>query len=348
MFYKSIAKTFLPVAAAVFMLAQPASAAAPKGYADPSKEVILKINGKNFTRENLDTAVANMMPSVAFHSSVSPRKLQKIKTTAVNSMINNELIYKDAKARGAISVSSKEIDQEIENLKKSLPPNQTLDQVLKRSKMTMTELTDYFKEKIAIKHATKAKTEEIKKTAEARVTEAFMRDYYQNNLGKFKEPEQIHLSSILIKADPSGGQKVWNEMLKKAKNVAKMAREGQDFAELAKKYSEDPNAQKGGDMGWSHMGSLFEEIDAAAAKMKVGEISEPVMTLYGYHILKLEAKKPSVQRKFEDLNKESLKSDLIAKQRTKLWTEWIEGLRAKAKIEYIAEDIKPKKEEEQE
>lgn len=340
--YKNIARALLPLAAVVFLAAPAAVAATSKGYADPSKEVVIKINGKSFTRENLETAVSNLMPSVAFHSSVSPARMQKIKMTALNNLINNELIYKLSKEKNSVDVSAKDIDEEIANIKKTLPPKQTLDQVLKRSKMTMPELKEHFRQKIAVKRASQAKTLEIKKNVEALVNEEFLRNYYDNNLAKFKEPEQIHLRSILIKADPSGGQKVWNESFKKAQEIIKKARDGQDFGELAKKYSEDPNAQKGGEMGWSHMGSLFEEIDASAANMKVGEISEPVMTIYGYHILKLEGKKPSVQKKFEEINKEQLKVDLISKERTKHWIQWLGDLRSASKIEYLAEDIKPK------
>jgi parvulin-like peptidyl-prolyl isomerase len=268
--------------------------------------------------------------------------MYKIKLTAINNLINGELIYKYAKDRNTVEVSAKDVDEEINNIKKMLPPKQTLDQVLKRSKMSMSELREHFKQKIAVRRMTQTRIQDIKKNAEALVNEAYLKNYYDNNLHKFKEPEQVHISSILIKADPSGGQKVWNESFKKAQEIIKKARDGQDFAELAKKYSEDPNAQKGGDMGWSHLGSLFEEIDASVVKMKTGEISEPVMTIYGYHILKLEGKKPSVQKKFEAINKDQLKADLVSKERAMQWGKWIRELRSASKIEYLAEDIKPK------
>jgi len=140
-------------------------------------------------------------------------------------------------------------------------------------------------------------------------------------------------------AETARGARVWNEAKKKAMDVIEKARKGEDFAELAKKHSEDPLAKSGGDMGWAHKGSLFDEIDMASAKLKEGEISEPVMTIYGYHVVKLEGRKPSVQLKFSEINQEKLKSELLNKEFRRSKQEWIASLRSKARIEYLG-DIK--------
>lgn len=312
-----------------------AVAEAPKG-----SEIIFRVNGKDFKRDNLEIEVNGLMPLMSFHSSISDERMKQIEKTALDRLINSELIYEDAKRNKDTNVSGKEIDEEISNLKKKLPKGQSLNKVLKNSKMTMDELKEDFRRKIITFNYTKKKVDEFKKKSNDTVSDAFMKSYYEKNVEKFKEPEQIHLRSILIKADPAGGQKIWNESLKKAKDILKMAKEGQDFAKLAEKYSEDPYAKKGGDMGWAHQGSLFQEIDAVAANMKPGEVSEPIMTIYGYHILKLEARKASALKKFEDLNKDNLKKELEPKEYKKLWDAWINGLRGNAKIEYIAKDIK--------
>ncbi|MBI5468022.1 MAG: peptidylprolyl isomerase, partial [Deltaproteobacteria bacterium] len=304
------------LAAAVFlaMTVQPGYAATTQKKTEPAKtapvkgtpaEVVLRVDGKEFTRETVDIAVSNLLPMMSYHSSVSEERYKTIQKTAVDSLINNEIIYSKAKnAKDAPPVTRKDIDEEVAKLKKRLPKGKTLDSVLKNSKMTMAELREDFKKNIMISRVNKKKNEEVRKQAAANVDEAYLLDYYTKNIDKFKEPDQIHVRSILLKADPSGGQKVWNEVKKKAQEVTDKARSGEDFAALARKISEDPNAKDGGDMGWAHRGSLFPEIDDAAAKMKVGEISDPVMTIYGYHILKLEGVKPSVQKKFDEINKE--------------------------------------------
>lgn len=336
------------LAAAVFlaMTVQSGHAATTQKKTAPAKgtpaEVVLRVDGKEFTRENVDITVNNLLPMMSYHSSVSEERYKTIQKTAVDSLINNEIIYARAKnAKDAPSVTKKEIDEEVDKLKKKLPKGKTLDSVLKNSKMTMADLREDLKKNIMVERVTRKKNEEVRKKAAANVDEAFLKDYYAKNIEKFKEPDQVHLRSILIKADPAGGQKVWNEAKKRAQEITDKARAGTDFAALAVKTSEDPNAKDGGDMGWAHRGSFFPEIDDAAAKMKVGEISDPVMTIYGYHILKLEGVKPSVQKKFDEINKEKLKSELGAKEFKRLWDEWIKELRSTAKIEYLADDMKP-------
>lgn len=337
-------KKILAAAAFVSLAAQSGQAAADQAkpaQKGPEQEVVLRVDGKEFTRENVKNAVDSLLPIMSYHSSVSKERYKTVEKTAIDQLINRELIYKAAKGAKTVDISSKDIDAEVDKVKKKVQKGQTLEKILKDSNMTMADLREDMKRKLIIDRYTEKKNEEFKKKSSDTVTEAYLKDYYQKSLDKFKEPEQIHLRSILIKADPSGGQKVWNEAQKKAKDIANSARKGEDFAKLAQKISEDPNAKNGGDMGWAHKGSLFPEIDDAAAKMNVGDISDPIMTIYGYHVIKLEGRKPSVQKKFDELNKEKLKSELGAKEHKKLWEDWVKELRAPAKIEYLADDIKP-------
>lgn len=341
----SLTKHILIAAALMSLLplnglyAQPKSAQ-PQAAAEPAEkptDIVARVNGKEINREALDIAASNLMPYMSFHQSVSDERLMKIKKTALEKLIEGELVYRYAKEQKLDSVTSKEIDSEVDKLKKKLPKGETLDKVLKRSKMTIADLKEDLKKSIVIARVSKKKYEEFQKKSEATVNDAFMKDYYQKNLAKFKEPEQINLRTILLKADPSGGQKVWNEVHKKAQEIAKRIKGGEDFATLAKSVSEDPYAKNGGDMGWSHRGSLFQEIEEAVSKLKVGEVSDPIMTMYGYHIVRIEALKPSVQKKFDDLNKENLKKELEQKELKRLNDDWKKGLRDAAKIEYLIE-----------
>ncbi|MBI2412613.1 MAG: peptidylprolyl isomerase [Deltaproteobacteria bacterium] len=318
-------------AAAVFVaLLAPASFAA-----NSPTDVIAKVNGKTITRENLDVATSNLLPLMTYHQSVSDERMKEIRNQALEKLINNELMYKAAVETKQDDVNQKEIDARIKDLKKKLPKGETIEKVLKRSGMTLADLKEDFKKDMVVEKIAKKKNEEVRKASEKNVDEAFMKDYYQKNLTKFKEPEQIHLRSILVKADPSGGQRVWNESLKKAKDLAEKAKAGDDFAKLAEKNSEDPYAKKGGDMGWSHKGELIPEIDDAASKLKVGEIGGPIMSIYGYHVIKLEGNKPSVQKKFDELNKVKLEKELEAKEYKRLWDGWLKSLRDSSKVEYV-------------
>ncbi|HBG46241.1 MAG TPA: hypothetical protein DDW94_04535 [Deltaproteobacteria bacterium] len=298
-------------------------------------DVIVKVNGHEITRENIDSTINMMLPLVTYHQTIPDAKYDEIRQKAIHTLIDNELIYEYAIANKLDKVDKKEVDKQLKEIRKKLPPGETLQKVLKRSNLTLDELKNTFKKNTVITKIRKSKAEEFKKNAETTVTEQFMKDYYNNNLNKFKEPERVHLSSILIKADPSGGQKVWNESKKKADGILELVKSGQDFAKLAQEHSEDPTAKDGGDMGWAHVGSISEEIGAAIEGVNTGEVVGPVMDMYGYHLVKIEERVPSTQKAFESLNIDKLKTELIEKEKKEAMKKWLKGLNDSAKVEYL-------------
>jgi parvulin-like peptidyl-prolyl isomerase len=300
-------------------------------------EVIARVDGIEITRLQLVNTVNKLLPSAAFHQSIPEKRYEKAQKEAMEQLILNELVYKSAKEQKLDQADSKEIDSLIEDVKKMLAEGDTLKKVLERSDMTMEELREDFKQSIVVRELRKKKHEEFKAQASATVNDEYILDYYDENPEKFKVPEQIRLRNILLKADRSGGQRVWNSVKKKALELEERARGGEDFAELARQYSEGPNAANGGDMGWAHRGSRLEELDYAASKLKKGEISGPIMTIYGYHLLKIEDIRPSLLKKFEDLNKPMLKKELEKKEYKRLLESWKTGLMSRANIEYLRE-----------
>ena len=107
-------------------------------------------------------------------------------------------------------------------------------------------------------------------------TEENQRKYYEGVKEKYAEPEMVRISVISVGSEDE------------AKEVLKKARDGEDFAELAKKYSKGPFVKQGGDFGYRERKSLKKEIADAAFSMKKGELSEPVKAADGgYHIIKL-------------------------------------------------------------
>lgn len=309
-----------------------------------SDPVVARVNGKDITKKNVDGVTSTLIPMMSYHSSVSDERFRGIQRKALNSIIDDLLIYEHSKDIKLDKTSKKEFKKEMDRIRKSVPRGQKLDDILKRGGMTMADLEEEVRYMIVIKKVRKEKMDEFRKKSEEMVNDAYMRNYYKKNLGKFKEPEKIRISEILIKADPAGGQKAWNEVKKKALEIKKRAVAGEDFAGLAREVSEDVYAEKGGDMGWTHRGSIAPELEEAAEPLKTGEIAGPIMTIYGFHVVKLTGKRPPVQKKYEDLNLDNLRNELRAKEYRRLWDGWIKGLRKGAKIEYLSERFKPKPE----
>ena len=125
------------------------------------------------------------------------------------------------------------------------------------------------------------------------------RAFYDKNKNLFVEPEQVRLSLILLKVDPSSPQTVWNSAREEGQRIHKRIKAGADFGELARLHSGDASAARGGQMEYTHSGMLPETLAATVARLKPSDISEPVQILQGIAILRLDDRKTAQQRPFD-------------------------------------------------
>jgi peptidyl-prolyl cis-trans isomerase D len=137
--------------------------------------------------------------------------------------------------------------------------------------------------------------------AKATVTPADLTKAYNDNIAQFTSPEQVRASHILLKTEGK------DEAAVKAKAEALLAeaKAGADFADLARKNSEDDsNAKNGGDLDYFGRGRMVPEFDTAAFAMEPGQISDLVKTQFGYHIIKLTDKKPGTTRPLDEVRQQ--------------------------------------------
>ena len=126
--------------------------------------------------------------------------------------------------------------------------------------------------------------------AQAKVSEEEVRTYFDLNKEDYATPKKVKARHILFKVGPDGKPEEIEDRRKKAIDVLKQARSGTDFGRLARKYSDDPGSRgKEGDLGFFARDRMVKPFSDAAFAMKPGEISEPVRTPFGWHIIKVEA-----------------------------------------------------------
>lgn len=151
----------------------------------------------------------------------------------------------------------------------------------------------------------------VQKIVSEKITNELTKKYYDQHGLQFSE---VHASHILVKTE------------EEAKDIKKQLDKGADFSELAKKHSKDPSAaQNAGDLGFFTRDRMVKSFSDKAFSMKVNQISDPVKTQYGYHIIKVLEIKPA--KKFEELDE----SGIVNVKRV-VFNEEIDRLKAKAKI----------------
>lgn len=159
-----------------------------------------------------------------------------------------------------------------------------------------------------------------------------MKDYYAMHKKDYEKPEQVKASHILIIADasPSSPTGLTDEQAKKlAEKIYKKAKAGEDFSGLAKKYSQDTSTKdKGGNLGWFKKGEMVPEFEKASFALKIGQISNPIKTQFGYHIIKCTGKQDAYEPTFEKVKNKVLKElqkqygmDLMKKKADKMAAE---------------------------
>lgn len=127
-------------------------------------------------------------------------------------------------------------------------------------------------------------------------------DFYQKNAAQFATPEVAHARHILVRVDEKASAEDQAKAKAKIEAVAARLKAGENFAAVAKEVSEDPgSAVQGGDLGWFQHGQMVPEFDKAAFALKTGEVSEPVKTQFGWHLILLEERKEAGQKPLDEV-----------------------------------------------
>lgn len=140
-----------------------------------------------------------------------------------------------------------------------------------------------------------------------------VREHYELNLDSYRKPERIRARHILLKLDQNAPAAEEAKVKARAEALLKEAKEGKDFAELAKANSQGPTAPKGGDLGFFTRGRMVKPFEDAAFALKAGQVGGPVRTPFGYHLIKVEEREPAAVREFETVQEE-IRSTLVAEE----------------------------------
>ena len=218
-------------------------------------KTIVSTNGYKITKGDLDTKLEAM----------------PVAHQVLHSMLQQDLVFQYAKDHN-ITVTDADIDAKISDIKARLSDQQLAD-ALKQQGMSQQDLRDLMREQLIVKKAV---------DQNLHVSDAQMKDYLAKNHALLDQPRQVRARHILV------------SNLTTANAIEAKLKAGGDFAALAKQFSSDPGSKdKGGELGFFTQGAMVKEFSDAAFAMKVGAISQPVHSPYGWHIIQVEEIKPA-------------------------------------------------------
>ena len=179
--------------------------------------------------------------------------------------------------------------------------------------------------------------------SKVKITDLDVEEYYKNHPKEFEKPETVKARHILIgfKGDMTEEEK--KELRKKAEGIHKKAKRGDDFAQLASEYSDDPGSKtKGGELGYFPRGNMVPEFENAAFNLKPGDISDVIETPYGYHIIKVEDKKAAEMPAFDSVKDQARFKATQAAEQKKI-NEFIEKAKKETKATIYPQSKEKKK-----
>jgi peptidyl-prolyl cis-trans isomerase SurA len=246
----------------------------------------------------------------------------------LDAVITDKIIEKEVSEKGIV-VRDEEIDHYIEGIKERNKLNdEQLKEALAAQGLTMESYRTQIREEIQ-----KAQLINREIRGKVNVTPEEVQRYYEAHISEYSTPARIELAHIVFRLEPNAPPDKVAATTAKADDVYKRIQKGADFAEMAKEYSEDASGQNGGTLGWFKQGEMLDDLEKAAARLKVGEVSEPVRSPVGLHLIKLEAREGAAHQNLDDLA-DQIKQQLYNAALEERFQKWItEELRKRHHVE---------------
>lgn len=251
----------------------------------------------------------------------------RYRDSIVKRLIEESLIAQEAD-RAKVSVDPKLLTEEFEKYKAMFKTDERFQSYLKNARLTADKVKENLQRNLMLRVL-------LEKLSGDKVTDEEVRKYYAENQAKYKVREQVRARHILLKVAKDATPEKIAEVKARADKLSAEARKNntdEAFAALAKKNSEGPTAARGGDLSFFTRNRMVKEFDEKAFSMKVGEVSEPVKTRFGWHVIRVVERKDARMRSFDEV-KDGIQRTLNNRMSRTARQKLIDRLRGQAKIE---------------
>jgi len=306
------------------------------GGSDPVTEIIAIVNGETILTEAASRAASTILNQyLAYYQQIGQSTnelisgakgslfLLDIRAQGLQRMIQHVLFGQAANER-RIQVSRAAINESFasqynEILESNGLTEEDLEQILNQQQRSLSEFKDSLRADVETQLRDAALREQV--VGLIVPTDDELATYLEANISQYDSPESIRASHILV-PDEAEAQDIYAQLLA-----------GADFAELASEHSIDlNNRDQGGDLNWFERGLMVPEFEEAAFALEIGEISPPVQTQFGYHVIQLTDRRAAFTPTLDDI-KDEIRDAYIAEEGSVRFSDWYEDLYAASEIE---------------
>lgn len=320
-----MAKSAIRMPAAAFVLGAGLLLGAEISPAAPSAEteVFARVGGRVISMREYQSALADGMRQKYYHGKPQEAELERFGREVGERLILQVLLSAEAARRG-IEPDHAAVERQVAEYDRRYAANERWQQA-----------RDSVLPRLTAELERRSRLERLEASVRAvpAPTVAQVREYFAANPQRFTEPEQVRLSLIMLRVDPSAPDAAWKAAAEQAEEIRREVAAGADFAAIARERSADASAARGGDLGYVHRGMLPEAIERQFIDtLEPGTVSRPARLLEGIALVRLEARKPARLRSFEEV--QATATELLQRERgERAWAELGAALRAASVVE---------------
>lgn len=305
------------VAAGALSLLAAGASAAPAAVAEPAPQTAFATIGDVvITHGEFDLAFAQAARGKFYHGKPPEGAAAALQREVGQSLVDEVLLVKEAQRRG-LQPDHAAIRKTLDGYEQRYRGSQ---QWLRDRERLLPALTA----KLERDNLVEQLTGQVKVAGQP--SAADLQQYWQQHQDKFTTPEQVRLSVILLKVDPSSPQAAWDAARDEGATLVGRLRAGEDFEQLARTHSKEASAANGGDMGLVHVSMLPDAAQEALKKLKPGQISDPTFLLEGVAVFRIEHRRESRLNPLEAVRERA--GELWARERAdQNWQSFLEQLR---------------------
>jgi parvulin-like peptidyl-prolyl isomerase len=307
------------------------TAASPPAAATVIDGIAATVNGEVITLLDLEKAGKNQVEQEL--RSTLKRERASAKRDVLRSVLD-QLILRTLQTQRAtelrLAVNEEEVSAAIENIMKGNSiTEEMLIRALAEQGLTMEAYRAQISEQILF---SKLMQQEIR--ARITVTPEEIETYYRDHEKDYYQPERIRVRHLLVKADKEAGEEELQAAREKIGDILAQARGGEDFVDLIRTYS--PETIQGDESlsGWLKRGEFLKELEDVAFSLPVGEVSDPIRSQAGFHLLQVGEKEESAQLAMETVG-DSIKETLLREKMQLDHGEWLKEMREEAQVEIL-------------
>jgi peptidyl-prolyl cis-trans isomerase C len=309
-----------PAAAA----ATPATPPPPKPVPAVLPDVIADCNGDTIPKAEFESAVRAVEQRAG--GAVPPEKRDEVYRGVLEDLVAYRLLKQEVKQR-QLAVSDTEVDARINAFKQQAGSEANFREMLRVQQITEAKLREDARTDLLV---AKFLDQEVNQKVLVKPTD--VATFYEKNPDRFQQGETLRASHILVVVPGGADEKTRGALRARAEAALKAARAGQDFARLARQYSQDSSAQRGGDLGFFPRGQMVPAFDQAAFALAPGQVSDLVETEFGYHIIKATERRPARVVPFVEAAAQ-IQEFLEQEQRQEKGKALVDQLKAKGKVQ---------------